>query len=80
VNTLDSICYYEGNVVNQNGTIYNNTNVTTYNNGSNTYNDNTTNTYGGNITNTTINNPIINNATFTGSTVLAGALVTDYIP
>lgn len=67
VNTLDSICYYEGNIVNQNGTIYNNTNVTTYNTGSNTYNDSTTNTYGGNLYNTTINNPVINNPTFTGS-------------
>lgn len=61
-NTLDSICYYEGNVINQNGTIYNNTNVTTYNTGSNTYNDPTTNTYGGNYINNTFNNP-----TFTGS-------------
>lgn len=73
--TLDSVCFYTWlpNIINHDWTITNNNNTTTNNTNSTINNTNTT--YNG----WTFNDITINNATFTGNTVIAWALVTDYI-
>lgn len=67
--TLVSICFYTGNVINQNGVVQNNTNNTTNNNGSTINNTNTT------INGGTYNNSILNNVTITGTVTGAGVKV-----
>lgn len=59
--TLVSICFYTGNVINQNGVIQNNTNNTTNNVGGTINNTNTT------INGGTYNNSTLNNVTITGT-------------
>lgn len=75
-NTLDSACFYTGNVINQNGVIQNNTNNTqnntggTVNNTNQTINNTNTTTVGGTYTGVTLTN-----VTITGNVAGVGVKV-----